>query len=216
MSKPAHSINTAVLPLTGDLHLQSLAEQVGSAVGLAGGEAMVAELPVGRINSLAALADFLVDYQATRLIPLELPAIVRAQILTSAGKSRELTALDRELSREPALREFAAASGLAGQRQLRRLRPVRDHRVVQRYLHAVENGEAHGWHTVTYGLTLAVFSLPLRPGLSHYARQTIWGFIQPARRTVEFSEAEGHQLLAALSLTWPRAIEAALTAIPRP
>lgn len=214
MLKTAHPISAAALPLAGDA--RSLLEQVGAAAGPAGGEAVVTELSVGRIDSLAALAEFLQSYQATRLIPLELPAIVRAQILTSAGKSRELTALDRELSREPALREFAAASRRAGQRQLRRLRPMRDHRVVQRYLHAVDIGEAHGWHTVTNGLTLAVYSLPLRQGLSHYARQTIWGFIQTARRTVEFSETEGHQLLAELSQIWPRAIEATLATVASP
>ena len=43
-------------------------------------------------------------------------------------------------------------------------RPLRDQRLVQRYLTAVEQGEAQGWHTLVYGLTLAVYSLPLRQG----------------------------------------------------
>ena len=177
---------------------------------------MHAELPVGRIDSLSTLKDFLRHYQATHLIPLELPAIVRAQILTSAGKSRELIALDRALAGEPVLRELAGASRRLGQRQLRRLRPLRDHRTVQSYLRAVESGEAQGWHTLTYGLTLAVYSLPLRQGLSQYARQTTWGFIQAARRSVGFSETEGEQLLAELSRAWPPAIEATLAANTNP
>ena len=74
----------------------------------------------------------------------------------------------------------------------------------------MENDEAHGWHTLVYGLTLAVYSLPLRQGLLHYARQTTWSFIQAARRTVTFSENEGAQLLNELSAHWPAAVEAAL------
>ena len=194
--------------LTGDA--QSLAEQLGSVAGLGVPGVGVAAFPAGRIDSLPALRDFLLRYQAQILIPLELPAISRACILTSEGKARELIELDRSLAGEPALRDFAAASWRAGQSQLRRLRPLRDHRVAQRYLRAVENGAADGWHSLAFGVTLAVFSLPLRQGLLHYARQTGWGFIQAAHRTVEFSEGEDATLLGELSANWPPAIEAAL------
>ena len=56
-------------------------------------------------------------------------------------------------------------------RSCRSYEPLRDERVVQRYLAAVESGEAHGWHTLVYGLTLVVYSLPLRQGLLGYAHQ---------------------------------------------
>ena len=59
---------------------------------------------------------------------------------------------------------------------------MRDQRVVQRYLQAVEGGQANGWHTLVYGLTLAVYSLPLRQGLLGYAHQTTRGFIYSAAR----------------------------------
>ena len=211
MLKQTNLARTEALTLTGDT--QSLAEQLGSAAGLAARGAAVAVLPPGRIDSLPALRDFLLRYQEQILIPLELPAIFRASVLTSEGKTRELIALDQSLAGELALRDFAAASRRAGQSQLRRLRPLRDHRVVQRYLRAVETGQAHGWHTLAYGVTLAVYSLPLRQGLHNYARQTMWGFIQAAHRTVEFSENEGANLLGELSAHWPPAIEAALDVV---
>ena len=208
MLKQSNLARAEALTLMGDA--QSLAGQLGSAAGLAVLGADVAAFPAGRIDSLPALRDFLLHYQAQILIPLELPAISRASVLTREGKTHELIALDQSLAGEPALLDFAAASRRAGQRQLRRLRPLRDHRVVQRYYRAVENDKAHGWHTLVYGLTLAVYSLPLRQGLLHYARQTAWGFIQAAHRTVEFSEGEGEDLLNELSAHWPAAVEAAL------
>ncbi len=212
MLKQSNLARAEALTLSGDA--QSLVEQLGSVAGLAALGADVAAFPAGRIDSLPALRDFLWHYQAQILVPLELPAISRASVLTSEGKTRELIALDQSLAGEPALRDFAAASRRAGQSQLRRLRPLRDHRVVQRYLRTVENGEAHGWHTLAYGVTLAVYSLPLRQGLLNYAQQTAWGFIQAAHRTVEFSESEGTQLLGELSAHWPAAVEAALAVIP--
>ncbi len=214
MLKQTNMARAEALTLMGDA--QSLAEQLGSAAGLAALGAVVAAFPAPRPDSLRDLRDFLLSYHAQILLPLELPAISRAGVLTSEGKIRELIALDRRLSSEPALQDFAAASRRAGQSQLRRLRPLRDHRIVQRYLRAVENGQAHGWHTLAYGLTLAVYSLPLRQGMLNYARQTAWGFIQAARRTVQFSEIEGANLLSELSAHWPAAIEAALSKSPGP
>ena len=92
------------------------------------------------------------------------------------------------------LQNFAAASRLVGHTQLQRLRPLRDQRLVQRYLAAVELNEANGWHTLVYGVTLAVYSLPLRQGLFGYAQQTTRGFIQAAARPLKLAEAEADSL----------------------
>jgi urease accessory protein UreF len=93
------------------------------------------------------------------------------------------------------LQDFLAASRRVGQAQLRKLRPLRDERIVQRYLHAVETDQAHGWHTLVYGLTLALYSLPLRQGLVGYARQVTRGFIHSAARSLRLSEKECRALL---------------------
>jgi urease accessory protein UreF len=120
---------------------------------------------------------------------------------------RELIALDCRLASEPILQAFASASRRVGQSQLRKLRPLRDQRVVQRYLHAVESGQADGWHTLVYGLTLAVYSLPLRQGLLGYAHQTTRGFIYSAARMLQLSEHQCRALFDTLCADLPAAVE---------
>jgi urease accessory protein UreF len=79
--------------------------------------------------------------------------------------------------------------------------------MVKRYLHAVEIGLAHGWHTLVYGLTLEVYSLALRQGLLGYAHQTTRGFIYSAARTLRLSERQCRDLFEALCAGLPAAIE---------
>jgi urease accessory protein UreF len=123
---------------------------------------------------------------------------------------RELVALDREIATEPVLQHFASASRRVGRCQLQKLRPLRDERVVQRYLQAVEAGAAHGWHTLVYGLTLAVYSLPLRQGLLGYALHTTRGFIHGAARPLRLSTQQNQDLLDGLSSALPGAVDVLL------
>jgi urease accessory protein UreF len=78
--------------------------------------------------------------------------------------------------------------------------------VVQRYLRAVELGDAHGWHTLVYGLTLAIYSLPLRQGLLGYAHQTTRGFIYAAARTLQLSEHQCRELFDDVCRELPAAV----------
>lgn len=172
----------------GDVH--PLVDQLGSTEGLVELTTAANALAMDKVNSRESLERFLSAYQMQLLGPVELPVIRRAYEYASQGQSRELIALDRELVNAPMLRQFASASQRVGKGQLRRLKPLRDQRVVQRYLKAVESGEAHGWHTVVYGLTLAMYSLPLRQGLMGYAQQTLRGFIHSASRPLMLAESE--------------------------
>lgn len=98
------------------------------------------------------------------------PTIIRAHDAASRGDWRTVLALDREWGARPGWDgAVGEASFRAGQRQLARMRPMRDARVVQRYREAVEAGTARGWHPVVYGVVLAVHSIPLRQGLAHHA-----------------------------------------------
>jgi len=177
----------------GDLH--PLMEQLGSVEGLVTIGAAAALLRVPPADNPTALRLFLGNYQSQILLPLELMAVQRAFEHTNRNELNELMALDLRLTREPILREFAAASRRIGQYQLQRLRPLRDQRFVQRYLQAVEQGGAHGWHTLVYGVTLALYSLPLRQGLVSFARQTLRGFIHRSARSLRLSEADCQLLL---------------------
>lgn len=190
----------------------SLARQVGSTEVLSALATAGSAQPLGAVKSLGALRDFLRRYQRQILVPLELPAIYRAYRHASRFEVRELVALDQSLAGEKQLQPFSAASRRVGCHQLRRLRPLRDQRLIQRYGQAIERGEAGGWHTLVYGLTLALYSLPARQGLLHYGRQALAGFIGAAARSLALTEAESQRLTLELSADLPGAVDALLRA----
>lgn len=196
--------DTAV-ELLGDLH--PLMEQLGSLDGLVTLADASDSLQVPHIKALPELRNFLQNYHVRILSPVELPAIQRAFSHAARNELRELIALDQQLAGEPVLQNFVSASRRVGQGQLQRLRPLRDDRFVQRYLAAVDGGEAHGWHTLVYGLTLAVYSLPLRQGLFGYAHQTTRGFIHAASASLGLSWVDSQKLFDELCAVLPATIE---------
>src|SRR5580692_6399241 len=116
---------------------------------------------------------FLEAYLTELLLPVELPAIAEACGHALRLEYRELLAQDRLLTEKIGITPMASPSRRMGRLQLARLRPLRDERVLRRYAAAVDEGKAEGWHTLVYGLTMALYSLPLRQGLIHYARETL-------------------------------------------
>ena len=196
----------------GDWH--PLAEQLGSANGLVALGDASAALQIPQVHDLESLRRFLRHYQRDILLPHELPAIQRAFDHTSRHEVRELAAFDRQLADEPALKAFAEASRRVGQTELLRLRPLRDERIVRRYLEAVERHEANAWHTVIYGLTLALYSMPLRQGLLGYGFQTTRGFIYAAAKPLSLSEKKCRALLDELCADLPAAVETLIAQRP--
>jgi urease accessory protein UreF len=205
MVKPTQLALNDAAEWLGDWH--PLTEQLGSADGLIALGSASAWLRLAPVHDFRSLDHFLQQYQAQILLPFELPAIEAAQGHTARRELRELIALDQELATKPILQDFAAASRRVGQSQLQKLRPLRDQRVVQRYLQAVETGRACGWHTLVYGLTLEVYSLPLRQGLLGYAHQTTRGFIYSAARMLHLSERQCRGLFGQLCGNLPAAVE---------
>jgi urease accessory protein UreF len=192
----------------GDWH--PLAEQLGSADGLVTLGSVSASLRLTPVYNLTTLAGFLRNYQSQVLLPLELPSIYNSHGHASRHELRELVALDHQLAAEHALRVFAPASRRIGQFQLRKLRPLRDERVLQRYLGAVDRGQASGWHTLVYGVTLAVYSLPLRQGLLGYAHQMTRSFIYSAARLLRLSERQCRDQFNTFCAPLPGAVETLL------
>ena len=126
---------------------------------------------------------------------------------------------DRKLSPpKPLLQSFATASQRVGKTQLKRLRPLRDQRLVQRYLHAVQAGEAHAWHTLVYGMILSIYSLPLPPSLLNYAQQTTLGFIRSAAVPLRLTGADCEDLMSEEGSGFPEAVNRLLLPAvgPRP
>jgi urease accessory protein UreF len=189
----------------GDLH--PLAAQLGSAEGLVSLGSVSALLRLGPVTNAASLRKFLRDYHTRILFPVELPAIESAHAHALGNETRELIELDRQMTGQSILRDFAPASRRVGQCQLQKLRPLRDQRLVQRYLKAVEEGTAHGWHTLVYGVTLAIYSLPLRQGLLGYAQQTTSSFIFSAARPLRLSEKSSRKIFDELTLPFAGAVE---------
>lgn len=198
------------LPVLGDL--SSLAEQLGAKDSLAQLPLAAAMLEASQIRSLPALEAFVDQYRSGVLIPHELPAIARAYGHAARFEVRELIALDNSMAHEPALATFASASHHVGRTQLRRLRPLRGERLVKRYLDAIEAQQASGWHTLVFGMVLALYSMPLRQGLVHYAQQTLATFVQAANARLELTEPVRQKLLAA---QWPPVLSAVQELIDR-
>ena len=158
-------------------------------------------------GSFKALRKFLENYKRDVLIAYEWPAIYRAYNHARQSECQELIALDQSLATEKRLAPFAEASRKIGQFQLKRLAPLRGERVLTRYMTAVEEGRANGWHTVVYGLTLALYSLPARQGLMHYAHQILRGYLEAAAHSFSVTEEECRTALEELLVDLPRELE---------
>jgi len=167
-----------------------LAAQLGSADGLVTLATLTASFNLPPISDLGSLRQFIRTHHEKVLRPIELPAITRAFEHASRFELRELIAFDQALAGCVGLSPLAEASQRVGRHHLETLRPLRDDRFVRRYLAAVDEGRANAWHTLVYGLTLSVYSLPLRQGLISYLGQTTRSFIQLGVTGFNYTEAD--------------------------
>jgi urease accessory protein UreF len=197
------------ISLRGAAELQGDVSALAEALGAAELQELArigAPVELQHVRNLAELRGFLQKYISHVLVRSELRTIYRAYQHATRGQVRELIALDTYLHGRTPLRGSGKASQFVGRAQLKKLRALRDQRLVQRYLKAVEQGEAEGWHTVVFGLVLALFSLPLRQGLLHYATQTLNGFIQSAKH-LDLRQSDCAALFSDIAAQLPKAIE---------
>lgn len=110
---------------------------------------------------------------------VELPCILAAYQCAREGRTRELMALDRALAGGAPWLAYREISRAVGHRILLGLAPLRDDRMMARYLKAVDSGGSPGHHLVVYGLLMAIYGQPLRQGLADYALTC--GVEEPAR-----------------------------------
>jgi urease accessory protein UreF len=192
-----------------------LAERLGPADGLFELGSLASLLRLGPVRDLGSLKTLLTGYQTKVLLTLELPAIHAAYRHAIRNQVRELVTLDTQFNGGAELDGFTAASRRLGRHHLKRLRPLTDLRLVQRYLNAVEAGQANGWHTMVYGISLALYSVPLRQGLLGYARQSTANFISTAAATLRLSAGRCRQLTEEFVAELPKAVEQ-LLAQPAP
>jgi urease accessory protein UreF len=155
--------------------------------------------PALRVTDVTSLFEALRTYKAGVLVPHELPLVLASSLHAARGQFQELIALDQQVSGEPWLQPLAGSSRRAGRAHLARLEALRDHRGLRRYRHAVEAGDAHGWHAVVAGLALGLYALPLRQGLMDYALHTLWNAIGQAAGPLELSATQAEVLVSELS-----------------
>lgn len=204
MTRTAFAPEPLAPELTGDA--RELLAQLGSPEALPALPLAAAALTLEAVRDEATLRRFLAGYRDRILLPVELPAILAAHDHAARNELRELLALDLALGRDARLREFRAASAAVGRRQLNKLRPLRDQRLVQRYLRAVEDGAAHGWHTLVFGVFLAQYSLPLRQGLVLYSQRTLGGFLDSGGATLRLPVAVSDDVFASILSPLPQAV----------
>jgi urease accessory protein UreF len=191
-----------------------LAERLGTTAGLSEVLSVSATTRLERVHDLASLGRFVADYHQRVLLPVELPAVYQAFLHASRHETRELVALDQRLRGQLPFKDLAEASRRVGWNQLRKLRPLRDERLVRRYIESVEQEQAYAWHTVVYGVMLAIYALPLRQGLVSYAWHTTHGFVQSAARSLWLNEVDAQRLLNEVTASLPTAVKNLLAQEP--
>src|SRR5688572_26246437 len=192
----------------GEVH--SLLDQLGSSEEH---YSFVSAFPdLATISSVAALRGFLENYKAQLLVPVELPSIYAAYGHACRNECREVIALDQQLAKDARFRGFSKPSSTVGQLHLKRLRPLRDSRFVQRYLQAIDASQANGWHTLVYGVTLAIYSFPVRQGLIAYGQQTSASFVDSAARRLSLSKTEATSVWSEYCASLPSYVESVIAA----
>ena len=173
-----------------------------------GANLVAGALGMGPLTSAAELAVVLERYRTTLLEPLELPALTNARRLASRGRTKELIALDQNfLDNHPEWLPLAAGSTRFGRDYLARLRPLRDERVVQRMLEAVQTGKTPGHHPIVFGLTMAIYAIPERQGLADYAQGALAAVIATAAGKLKLTQDDRSTLFARSQSCLPEAID---------
>lgn len=190
---------------------RALEEQLGSPEEATARSSAVFGSSLVGIKTSAELREFVANFQAQTLASVELPAILRSYNHARRGEAREIIEMDRGLKNLMIDEALASASVRVGRNQLRRMRALRHERVVTKYWEAVRNGEANAWHTVVFGIVLAVYSIPIRQGLNHYTQQTVRGFLEAGAASLRLRQGEIDEMETALLSGSPALVERAVS-----
>jgi urease accessory protein UreF len=189
---------------------RALEEQLGSPDEATAINSAAFASTLTNIRTAEQLRDFLTQFQNKTIAQDELPTILRAYNHARRNEVREIIELDRSLKESFPNEALANASERVGRNQLRKMRGLKTERVVTRYWDAVYKKEAHGWHTVVFGVVLAVYSIPLRQGLNHYGNQTIRGFLEAGAAALRLRAPEVNELESSLLADMPAIVERTL------
>ena len=170
-------------------------------------------LPAGGQHPYAAQLDALegvlcVDTIAAALGTARVGTVLELSVLLERYRVTLLIALDESLAgTHPEWLQLAPASQRFGTDHLKRLQPLRDERVVQRFLDATRKGRAGANHPVVFGLTMAVFSIAPRQGLADYAQSALEAVVATAAGKLNLTQADRDDLIGRSQASLPEAIE---------
>lgn len=154
-----------------------------------------------------SLQSFLREYASELLFEVELPSICKAYTHAVRYECRELIELDKRLALDPRMQRFGNASSQIGRPHLFNLRPLRENRLIQRYLAALDAGEVYAWHTLVYGISLSIYSVPLRQGLLVYSNLVLDGFANAAAGRLSISASALHNIVDEITSAVPKRID---------
>jgi urease accessory protein UreF len=202
-------LDTDTLPAGGQ---HPYAAQLDALEGVLCVDVIAGALGTARVGTVLELSVLLERYRVTLLEPVELPAVAAAHRHAARGEVLELIALDEALAqsldnKHPEWLQLAHASQRFGADHLKRLQPMRDERVVQRFLDAAREGRAPANHPVVFGLTMAVFSIAPRQGLGDYAQSALEAVVATAAGKLKLTQADRDQLINRSQTRLPEAIE---------
>lgn len=198
-------LDTDILPAGGQ---HPYAAQLDALEGVLCVDTIAAALGTARVGTVLELSVLLERYRVTLLEPVELPAVAAAHRHAACGEALELIALDESLAgTHPEWLQLAPASQRFGTDHLKRLQPLRDERVVQRFLDAARKGRAGANHPVVFGLTMAVFSIAPRQGLADYAQSALEAVVATAAGKLNLTQANCEDLIDRSQASLPKAIE---------
>ena len=198
-------LDTDTLPAGG---LHPYAAQLDALGGVLCVGAIAGALGTARVGTVLELSALLERYRVTMLEPVELHTVAAAHRHAARGEVLELIALDEALAgTHPKWLQLAPASQRFGTDHLKRLQPLRDERVVQRFLDAARKGRAPANHTVVFGLTMAVFSIAPRQGLADYAHSALEAVMATVAGKLKLTQAERNDLINRSQSRLPEAIE---------
>ena len=184
------------------------AAQLDALEGVLCVDTIAGALGTARVGTVLELSVLLERYRVTLLEPMELPAVTAAHRHAARGEALELIALDESLAgTHPEWLQLAPASQRFGTDHLKRLQPLRDERVVQRFLAAACKGRTPANHPVVFGLTMAVFSIAPRQGLADYAHSALESVMATAAGKLKLTQADRNDLINRSQSRLPEAIE---------
>jgi urease accessory protein UreF len=198
-------LDTDTLPAGGQ---HPYAAQLDALEGVLCVDSISRALGTARARTPMKLSVLLERYRVTLLEPVELSAVAAAHRHAAHGEALELIALDESLAgTHPEWLQLAPASQRFGTDHLKRLQPLRDERVVQRFLDAAREGRAPANHPVVFGLTMAVFSIAPRQGLADYAQSALEAVVATAAGKLKLTQADRDQLINRSQTRLPEAID---------